>query len=844
MINLQVMNFKKLFFSLIFFAGIILAVKAHDIHYDKIILKEWYLPKENKIIKGSFSFVKNEMVYIEDEKNNLIHVPLSTLSGNDQRYVKNRVRQIALLNQQSANFSNTTLSSNSISIQKIALIFCFLLALGFYTFKIAPTEKRKLLIPIFATGLIITLYGFTDKEIRNKILTTTNPTFVDSAFTAFKPKVYTHWDNTYFYVESKGIPDHQMMVGITSWQQQVPIPQCYTTANNNNAWSIPLNPTIAATPVPVNQQHFLRGAVAIAVNGVSIFNPYTNTGIDAFIDGQLDNYGGHSGRADDYHYHIAPLHLYQHTSSKLPIAFALDGFGIYGATEPDGSPMTALDANHGHYEANGRYHYHGTATAPYMIGNMVGSVTEDATMQIIPQAAARPVRPSLTPLTGAVITDFQTNANNNGYNLTYTRNGGTYQVNYEWADSTANSSKYSFHFVAPLSSFDTIYVGFSQSQCSVPTGIITTTYIKKSMLRLPDTGENTGYTSTPGEDADYNINTPFYISNIPGIVIDTVTGLMWQRTDGGEMTYENAVKYCDTLTLGGFTDWRLPNAHEGFSILNMQYSNPAIDTTVFTRTTADYWWTSNKQANDTTKIWATNAGGGVGNKPKNETISAGGSFRYHTRAVRDYDNLSSIEARFVNNLDGTTTDNFTGLTWQKIHSNDSLTWENALLYADTLSLANYTDWRMPNIKELQSINDELRIGPSIDTNYIRAINNKKYWSSTTLPNHTNEAWYLNARFGITSYDLKTAKDYVICVRGQGTTSISYIFNGNGNWNIASNWVNNVIPPANLPSGRNILIDPAVGGRCILNITQHILQGARIIVNNNKDLLILGELNLQ
>ena len=88
----------------------------------------------------------------------------------------------------------------------------------------------------------------------------------------------------------------------------------------------------------------------------------------------MDQWGGHCGRADDYHYHIAPMQLYNNTSAKLPIAYALDGFAVYGIVEPNGSSLLNLDANHGHYWTNGVYHYHGTATpvAPYMIANMVG----------------------------------------------------------------------------------------------------------------------------------------------------------------------------------------------------------------------------------------------------------------------------------------------------------------------------------------------------------------------------------------------------------------------------------------------------------------------------------------
>jgi hypothetical protein len=306
-----------------------------------------------------------------------------------------------------------------------------LAALGAWALRTAGQPALRTVMPVLLVGLITMLYGFRNRNLRDA-QSLTDPLTVDSAFTPFKPGINTFWDNDYFHVESNGIPDHAMMVGITNWQQQVPIPQCYT---GTNSWSIPLNPVIAATPVPVSPQHFIRGAIAVAVNGVPIFNPYTNTGVDAFLDGQLDDFGGHCGRADDYHYHIAPLSLYGQTSATLPIAYALDGFAVFGSVEPDGSPMAALDANHGHYGTNGVYHYHGTATAPYMIGNMVGEVTEDATLQIVPQAHANPVRPFQSPLPGAEILGCTENGNGNGYAVVYSLNGQLDSVVYDWTSS-------------------------------------------------------------------------------------------------------------------------------------------------------------------------------------------------------------------------------------------------------------------------------------------------------------------------------------------------------------------------------------------------------------------------
>jgi hypothetical protein len=330
--------------------------------------------------------------------------------------------------------------------------------------------RNKWNLPFFSSFLLFCVFFFMASMIvksPQRLLTTTDPTQVDQAFIPFKPSINTFWDNTYFHVESNGLADHEMMTGITAWQQQVPIPQCYV---GSNSWSIPLNPVIATSPVPVNTVHFIRGALAIAVNGVPIFNPYTNAGVDAYLAGQLDAFGGHSGRADDYHYHIAPLHLYNQQASHLPIAYAFDGFAVYGSFEPDGSVMSALDANHGHFGTDGVYHYHGTSTAPYMIGNMVGVVTEDASNQIIPQAQSHPIRPATSPLNGATIIACTPNGTGNGYHLTYALSGQNYNVNYYWIPGgSPGPYTYTYQFIGPNGTSSETYSG--PAICEISVGI-------------------------------------------------------------------------------------------------------------------------------------------------------------------------------------------------------------------------------------------------------------------------------------------------------------------------------------------------------------------------------------
>lgn len=429
-----------------------------------------------KAVDGYFYMLKNNEVYLENMKHEIVHFPLKDFSVVNQEWIINKYKKIEAENKLMNEKSNSA-SANERAIYfsfEIVLVLLLLYLLFNFIKSFSSPNNLKYVYPIVMVG-VATLLMSADKKYRS----TTDPLEVDKAFIPFKPNVYTHWDGTWFYIESKGIPTtHGMMVGISNngWQQQVPIPQCYT---GSNAWQVPLNPVPAVTPVPVSPNHFTRGAIAIAVNGVPIFNPYTNTGVDAFLDGQLDNYGGHCGRADDYHYHIAPLHLYPYTQDTLPIAYALDGYAIYGAKEHDGSAMASLDANHGH-SYGGTYHYHGTTTFPYMIGNMVGQVTEDTTFQIIPQAHANPVRPSGTPLNGALITGCVPNANQNGYTFTYTLGGQTYTIEYSWT----TTGTYTFIYTSPSGTTTNTYNDFIQ--CDIPTAINNITQIEKEITVYPN----------------------------------------------------------------------------------------------------------------------------------------------------------------------------------------------------------------------------------------------------------------------------------------------------------------------------------------------------------------------
>jgi hypothetical protein len=94
------------------------------------------------------------------------------------------------------------------------------------------------------------------------------------------------------------------------------------------------------------------------------------------------------------------------------------------------------------------------------------------------------------------------------------------------------------------------------------------------------------------------------VDNGNGTVTDTDTGLMWQKaTAPGTYTWEQALQYCESLNLAGYTDWRLPSKNELYTIVDNSRAYPSINLTYFPDTQSNQYITSTTATDYNYDFW-------------------------------------------------------------------------------------------------------------------------------------------------------------------------------------------------------------------------------------------------
>ena len=261
---------------------------------------------------------------------------------------------------------------------------------------------------------------------------------------------------------------------------------------------------------------------------------------------------------------------------------------------------------------------------------------------------------------------------------------------------------------------------------------------------------------------------------------------------GGLCNTQAFVTAVNIAALCGYSDWRMPTPRELLSLVNADGSNPAVDPAYFPNTavSTNYWAGSTYVAN-ASSAWAVNFQ--TGHTPSGSKSS---STRFAVRLVRGAmpgaafvagaacaagnpngaAQTSTPTSAFTNHGDGTLTHALTGLMWKQCPqglsgtgcatgSPAAMTWRAALVAAAADSHAGYTDWRLPNAKELASIIEFCGYYPAVNQVVFPGSSVSTFWSGSTSATSPSRAWAVFFYDGGTSSDAKSTSDFVRLVRG-------------------------------------------------------------------------------
>lgn len=263
---------------------------------------------------------------------------------------------------------------------------------------------------------------------------------------------------------------------------------------------------------------------------------------------------------------------------------------------------------------------------------------------------------------------------------------------------------------------------------------------------------------------------------------------------GSECDTYSYVQAVNATKLCGQTDWRMPQRDELRSLED--YGKiPSYDVAFFPNTNPSTTWSASPYAGNPAFAWYVDFLDADDNPtPKNMTLPVrvvrGESLWATSSTTADTGCVGTIPAStptadFTDNGDGTVSHSKTGLTWMRCSLGQtwsggactgnaaSYTWQNALLAAQTLNkdggYAKQSDWRVPNIKELNSIVENQCHSPTINKSLFPATPEGNFWSSSLYQYYwdpkSSLVWFVNFANSIDLGDGKNLRNYVRLVRG-------------------------------------------------------------------------------
>lgn len=200
------------------------------------------------------------------------------------------------------------------------------------------------------------------------------------------------------------------------------------------------------------------------------------------------------------------------------------------------------------------------------------------------------------------ITSFHGNGN-----LTWTNSDTNLFYRVEWAPSLTAPDAWHSHYcsLTDIRSSDSIVTS------SVPLFYRVSGSSNRVVFfsPVPKTGQTNVYQA--GDNGTYTNGVAWPIPRFTVLadtncVLDNLTGLIWARNADldGAKTWSDAIAYCEGLTYGGTNDWRLPNATELFSLIDLGAYNPALPSGhPFAGIQSGSYWSSSTYAGNTDYAW-------------------------------------------------------------------------------------------------------------------------------------------------------------------------------------------------------------------------------------------------
>ena len=207
------------------------------------------------------------------------------------------------------------------------------------------------------------------------------------------------------------------------------------------------------------------------------------------------------------------------------------------------------------------------------------------------------------------------------------------------------------------------------------------------------------------------------------VINDRNTGLGWQkstRTVGA--TWSDAYNYCENLTYGGYSDWRMPTIKEFDTILDLGKRTGA-DPNYFSNPAGTFWVDNKNETAD--KLWYIYL-----QTVKSWPVSYNNNtnYKYDVRCVRGTELTEPTSESFSSDTTGVVKDTDTGLYWSTPGSR--VNWKDAFEQCENSTTGGYTDWRLPNINELSSLLNYSKTSGR-EFSYLPGISSGvEFWSST------------------------------------------------------------------------------------------------------------------